>query len=33
MITYRSAAPDDAIALDRLFDTVFCETFAHLYRK
>jgi ribosomal protein S18 acetylase RimI-like enzyme len=32
MITYRSATPDDAIVLDRLFDTSFCDAFAHLYR-
>jgi diamine N-acetyltransferase len=32
MITYRDATPDDAATLDRIFDTSFCETFAHLYR-
>jgi GNAT superfamily N-acetyltransferase len=31
-ITYRDAGPADAATLDRLFDTVFCDTFAHLYR-
>jgi ribosomal protein S18 acetylase RimI-like enzyme len=31
-IHYRHAGPDDAAALDRLFDKVFCDTFAHLYR-
>lgn len=30
-ISYRDATPADAEALDRIFDTVFCETFAHLY--
>ena len=32
-ITYRDARPGDAPTLDRLFDTVFCDTFAHLYRS
>lgn len=32
MIAYRDAAPADAAALDALFDSVFCDTFAHLYR-
>jgi GNAT superfamily N-acetyltransferase len=32
MIAYRDATPADAAALDGLFDTVFCDTFAHLYR-
>ena len=32
-VTYRDATRADAAALDRIFDTVFCETFAHLYRK
>ena len=32
MITYRSAGSDDAATLDRLFDSSFCDTFAHLYR-
>jgi diamine N-acetyltransferase len=31
-ITFRDATPADAAALDRIFDTVFCNTFAHLYR-
>ena len=31
MISYRQAAADDAEALDRIFDTSFCDTFAHLY--
>jgi len=31
-VTYRDGRADDAEALDRLFDTVFCGTFAHLYR-
>lgn len=33
MITYRDATFDDAAALDRIFDTSFCDTFAHLYRS
>src|SRR3954454_4517266 len=32
-IIYRNGAPQDALALDRLFDCVFRETFAHLYRR
>jgi diamine N-acetyltransferase len=32
MIGYRDATPDDAATLDRIFDTSFCDTFAHLYR-
>src|SRR4051794_13992876 len=32
-ITYRDATRADAAALDRIFDTVFCDTFAHLYRS
>jgi diamine N-acetyltransferase len=32
MITYRRATQDDAVTLDRIFDRIFCETFAHLYR-
>src|SRR3954451_23362396 len=32
MITYRNAGPEDAATLDRIFDTTFCDTFAHLYR-
>ena len=31
-VTYRDATRADAATLDRLFDTVFCDTFAHLYR-
>jgi GNAT superfamily N-acetyltransferase len=31
--TYRDAATGDAATLDRLFDTSFCDTFAHLYRE
>lgn len=31
-IAYRNGRPEDAAALDRLFDTVFCKTFGHLYR-
>ena len=31
MIAYRNAGPGDAATLDRLFDTTFCDTFAHLY--
>jgi GNAT superfamily N-acetyltransferase len=29
---YRNATPADAAALHEIFDTVFCETFGHLYR-
>jgi ribosomal protein S18 acetylase RimI-like enzyme len=32
-VTYRDATPVDAATLDRIFDTVFCDTFAHLYRE
>lgn len=32
MITYREARPADAAALGRIFDTSFCDAFAHLYR-
>jgi diamine N-acetyltransferase len=32
-IHYRNAGIEDALALNRLFDSVFCETFAHLYRR
>ena len=32
-VTYRDATPVDAAALDHIFDTVFCDTFAHLYRE
>lgn len=31
-ITYRDAIAADAATIDRIFDTSFCETFAHLYR-
>src|SRR5579884_2174092 len=31
-IGYRDATPSDAATLDRLFNTSFCDTFAHLYR-
>jgi GNAT superfamily N-acetyltransferase len=31
-ITYRDATAADAATLDWLFDTSFCDTFAHLYR-
>jgi GNAT superfamily N-acetyltransferase len=30
--TYRDGSPEDAAILDTIFDTVFCDTFAHLYR-
>lgn len=30
--TYRDATVADAAALDRIFDSSFCDTFAHLYR-
>lgn len=31
-VTYRDATPADAASLDRIFDTVFVDTFGHLYR-
>jgi ribosomal protein S18 acetylase RimI-like enzyme len=31
-ISYRGAIPADAATLDRIFDTSFCDTFAHLYQ-
>ena len=31
-ISYRDAGPSDAAALDRLFGTVFDDTFGHLYQ-
>lgn len=31
-VAYRDASVEDAAALDHVFRTVFCETFAHLYR-
>jgi NADH dehydrogenase [ubiquinone] 1 alpha subcomplex assembly factor 7 len=33
MIYLRDGQIEDAAALDRIFDTVFCDTFAHLYRS
>jgi ribosomal protein S18 acetylase RimI-like enzyme len=30
--TYRDATPVDAATLDGVFDSSFCDTFAHLYR-
>lgn len=33
MIAYRAATRADAPVLDELFDTSFCDTFAHLYRS
>ena len=32
-ITYRDATPADAATLDGIFETSFCDTFAHLYRS
>jgi ribosomal protein S18 acetylase RimI-like enzyme len=32
IVTYRNATFLDAATLDRIFDTSFCDTFAHLYR-
>jgi len=31
--TYRDATAADAATLDRIFDSSFCDTFAHLYRR
>jgi diamine N-acetyltransferase len=31
-VTHRNARPDDAEAIDRIFDASFCDTFAHLYK-
>lgn len=31
MTTYRDAVPADAAALNRIFNSTFCDTFAHLY--
>ena len=31
-VLYRDATPADAAALDRIFETTFCDTFGHLYR-
>ena len=33
MISYRRAVPQDAATLDRIFNTSFCDTFAHLYER
>lgn len=33
MIAYRDSTPADAAELHAIFDTVFCETFGHLYRS
>lgn len=30
--SYRDGRPEDAATLDAIFDEVFCDTFAHLYR-
>ena len=32
-ISYRRGGPEDAAAVERMFRTVFCDTFAHLYRS
>jgi GNAT superfamily N-acetyltransferase len=32
-LAYRDAGPEDAAALDRVFNTTFSETFGHLYRS
>lgn len=32
-VVLRDAEPRDAEALDRIFETSFCDTFAHLYRS
>jgi ribosomal protein S18 acetylase RimI-like enzyme len=32
-VSLRDAGPADAGAIDRIFRTSFCDTFAHLYRK
>ena len=32
-IAYRDAGPQDAATLERIFDTSFCDTFAHLYKQ
>ena len=31
MTSYRGAGVTDAVVIDRIFDTSFCDTFAHLY--
>jgi diamine N-acetyltransferase len=33
VINYRNATPADAAALHAMFESVFCDTFAHLYRS
>jgi ribosomal protein S18 acetylase RimI-like enzyme len=32
MMTYRDATVEDAATVDHIFNTSFCDTFAHLYR-
>lgn len=32
-VTYRDATPADAATLETIFETVFCDTFAQLYRS
>lgn len=32
-VVFRDGEPRDAEALDRIFETSFCDTFAHLYRS
>ena len=32
-IAYRDGKPEDAAAIDRIFDTSFCDTFGHLYER
>ena len=32
-MTFRDGGPADAAAIDRIFRTSFCDTFAHIYRK
>lgn len=33
MTSYRHAKPQDAARLEEIFETTFCDTFGHLYRK
>jgi GNAT superfamily N-acetyltransferase len=33
MTSYRGATVADAVVIDRIFDTSFCDTFAHLYSE
>lgn len=33
MVDYREGRPGDGPALDRVFDSSFCDTFAHLYAR